>query len=279
MSRDPDGRGYRTAVEAVVRGMRYWWIAPLVLGFLPALLLSKVLLGWVSAADWSCTGVEFGASGSRYGGCSTIAGELVVAVAVSWLVPIVVLAALLYFRRRAPARARTEADRAGTFVKVVAVLVGLANAFAIGDVADVVGAPSERPLATLFGTLLLSVPAGLAASGLVSRRWRSALDEGFLIRYSVAVLGFCLGGAILGGSSWVLGVIVNYQPGLPQGPESGIFLLLYATLAYGAIAALVGGVLGLLEGLVLGLPLAAVLGWLRRPPQRSGTDAPFPNTA
>lgn len=267
---------YRTMVGT---GVRYRWVPPLILGFLLALLLSGVLLRWISAADWSCAGVEFGASGSRYRGCSTIAGELVLAVAVSWLAPLLVLAGLAYLGRRSPGHAGTVANRTGTFVGVVAVLVGLANAWVIGDAADLVGAPSERPVATLLGTLLLAVPAGLTASSIVWRRRGSALNEGFLARYAIAVLGFCLGGAILGGSSWVLGAVIGYEPGPPQGPESGTLFILYATLAYGAIAGLVGGLLGLLEGLVLGLPLAAALGWLRRPPGRPEPEPSFPNTA
>lgn len=283
MNRGPFGV-VRGAVVEIVRGLRYWWLAALMLGFLPAVLFSNVLLGSVSAANWSCTSVAFGASGSQYGGCSVIAGELIVVVVISWLVPLFVLATLLYLRRRSRGvagerGARDPAARTGTFVRVVAVLVGLGNALFIGDPLDVVAAPAERPLATFVGMLLLSIPVGLAASEIVLRWGRSALYGGFLARYGVAVLGLCLGGAILGGSSWVLGVILNYEPGPPQNPESGIFFLLYATLAYGSIAALVGGVLGLLEGLVLGLPLAAVLGRLRQPPRRPGHGASFPDTA
>ena len=102
MSRGPFGVVHRAVVEAVRLGARYWWVAPVLLGFLPAILLSNVLLGWVLTADWSCSRVAFGASGSRYGGCSTIAGELIVAVAVAWAAPLLVLVALLRLSRRAP---------------------------------------------------------------------------------------------------------------------------------------------------------------------------------
>ena len=268
VSRRSFGAILRTMVEPDAVGLRYWRVAPLLLGFLPALLFSNVLLSSISTANWSCTSVAFGASGSRYGGCSIIAGELIVVVTISWLVPIFVLSALLYLRRRSHEPAgdgETGAFefRTGIFVRVVAILVGLGNMLYIGDPFDVVGAPSGRPTATLIGVLLLSVPVGLVASGIVLRRGRAALAGGFFARYGVAVLGLCLGGAILGGSSSVLTVILNYEPGLPPGPESGIFFILYGTLAYGAMAAIVGGVLGLLEGLVLGLPLAVVLGRLR----------------
>ena len=64
------------------------------------MLLSNVLYGWVAAANWSCSRVEFGASGSQYGGCSIIAGELIVAVVVSWALPLFVLSTLLYLLRR-----------------------------------------------------------------------------------------------------------------------------------------------------------------------------------
>lgn len=96
MSRGPFGVVGQAAVGALRLGGRYWWVVPLSLGFLPALLLSNVLYGSVSAADWSCSAIEFGASGSRYGGCSIVAGELIVAVAVSWAVPLLLLVALLY---------------------------------------------------------------------------------------------------------------------------------------------------------------------------------------
>src|SRR4051812_50139194 len=85
-----------------VRVLRYWPIAVVGLGFLPALLLSNVLLDSITAADWSCSKVEFGASGSQYGGCSTIAGELIVAGAISWGVPLFVFVGPLYLLRRTP---------------------------------------------------------------------------------------------------------------------------------------------------------------------------------
>ncbi len=198
--------------------------------------------------------------------------------------PLFLLVALRYLRRQSHELAnergtRVSELRAGAFVRVVAVLVGFANMLYIGDPLNVVGAPAGRPLTTLIGMLLLSVPVGLVASGIVLRRGKSALAGNFLARYGVAVLGLCLGGAILGGSSWVLSVILNYEPGALQGPESGLFFTLWATLAYGSIAAVVGGVLGLLEGLVLGLPLAFVFGRLRNPPQRPAHGASFPDTA
>ena len=258
----------------------------LVPAFLPALLLSNVLLSSVSAAGLSCMRVEFGAPGSPYGGCSIIAGELIVVVAVSWFVPLFVAATLLYLSGRSrggtgePVVVGTPSiGSRGAFVAATAVLMGVLNAFAIDDPFDAVAAPAERPTATVIATLILAVIAGLAASGIILKLERSALDGGFLARYGVTVLGLCLGGAILGGSSWVVDSLLNYQPGPSQGPESGVFFLAYATLAYGSIAALVGGVLGLLEGLVLGLPLATVLGRLRRPPRRTVPRDSSPNPA
>lgn len=161
---------------------------------------------------------------------------------------------------------------------VTAVLVGLANALAVGDPFGAVAAPAERPTATLIAVLVLSVLAGLAASGVVLKLGRSALDGGFFARYGVTVLGLCLGGAILGGSFWVVGSLLNYAPGPSQSPESGVFSWCTRPWLTGR-SALVGGVLGLLEGLVLGLPLAAILGRLRRPPHRTMTPDPSPNPA
>ena len=205
--------------------LRYWWVILVALGFLPALLLTNVLLESVTAADWSCTRVEFGASGSQYGGCSIIAGELIVVVAISWIAPLSVLVTLLHLLRRrhrgegdrtvrseTTERDDTAVDRTGIFVRAVAVLVGLANMIVIGDPLDVVGSPPSRPLAAHFGALLLAAVAGLLASEIVLRIGRAALNGGFFARYGIAVLGLCLGGAILGGSSVALGLLAG-QPG------------------------------------------------------------------
>ena len=66
--------GHRFAIRAGARRMRPWLGLLLVPAFLPALLLSNVLLSSVTAAGRSCTRVEFCASGSPYCGCSIIAG-------------------------------------------------------------------------------------------------------------------------------------------------------------------------------------------------------------
>jgi hypothetical protein len=269
-----------------VRVLRYWPIAEVGLGFLPALLLSSVLLDSITAADWSCSKVEFGASGSQYGGCSTIAGELIVAVAISWAVPLFVLVALLYLLRRTrrgeddpEGRSSTAGGgeavvgRVAIFVRAIAVLVGITNTLVIGDPRDLVGPSTDQPLAALLGAFLLAVAAGLVASEAVLRLGRTALCGGFFARYGITVLGMCLGGAMLGGSSLALGLLTN-QPGT-QGPGWSIAVLTYAALAYGLIAAVVGGALGVLEGLILGLPLAAILGkFQRRPAQARDISLP-----
>ena len=262
--------------------LRYWWVVLVSLGFLPALLLTNVLLESVASVDSSCTRVEFGAPGSQYGGCSIIAGELIVAVTVSWIAPLSLLAALLYLMRHArqgegsqgdlPGLA--EGDRStvgwlGLFVRVVAVLVGLANVLVIGDPRGVFS--EDGP--PLLGTFLLAVVAGLVSSEVVLRLGRSFLSSGFFARYGITVLGMCLGGAMLGGSSLALGLVTS-QPGAQSSGE-GVAFLMYAALAYGLIAAVVGGALGALEGMVLGLPLAAVLGKFRRTPdQARGASLP-----
>ena len=279
MSRGPFGVVQRAVVGAVGIGVRYWWVAALCLGFLPALLLSNVLLGSVTAADWSCSTVEFGAPGSQYGGCSIIAGELIVAVALAWAVPLLLLVALLYLSRRARRGNDVQAVRSGTaggangvdrtalFVRVVAVLVGLANMLVIGDPINVVGSAVVRSPALSLGHGLTAVLAGLLASEVVLRRGRSALEGGFLARYGIAVLGLCLGGAMLGGASSVLPGLVVFQPGAQEGTEGGVLFMAYGLLSYGLIAAVVGGVMGALEGLILGLPLAAIVGKLNRGPE------------
>ena len=266
----------RAVFGAVRLGGRLWWVVPLSLGFLPALLLSRVLYGSVSAADWSCSTFEFGASGSRYGGCSIVAGELIVAVAVSWAVPLLLLVALPYLSRRGRRggdvqevssgrlRVANGLDLTALFVRIVAVLVGLANMLAIGNPADVVGSAGAQSAASVLGNGLTAVLAGLVASEVVLRIGRSALGGGFLARYGITVLGLCLGGAILGGASLVIPALLSYGPGAQDGPEGGILFMAYAVLAYGLFAAVVGGALGALEGLILGLPLAAIVGKLNR---------------
>ena len=265
---------HRAVVGAVKLGARYWWIAPVLLGFLPAILLSNVLLGWVLAADWSCSRVAFGASGSRYGGCSIIAGELIVVVAVAWAAPLLVLVSLLRLsrsahrvdgygvRQRAAQSSGNGMDRTALFVRAVAVLVGLANMLVIGDPVDVSGFTGGQSAASALGNGFTAALAGLVASEIVRRRGRPAMNGGFLARYGITVLGACLGGAVLGAASLVLPGLSNFQPGAQAGPEGGLLFMAYALLTYGLFAAAVGGALGALEGLILGLPLAAILGKL-----------------
>ena len=276
----------RAAVEAWRLVLRRWWVIPACLGFVPALLLSNVLYGWVAAANWSCSRVEFGASGSQYGGCSIIAGELIVAVAVSWALPLLVLLTLLYLLRRvrrsnddrvvhpgATVEGEPAVDATALFVRAAAVLVGLANVLVIGDPRGVIG--EDGP--PLLGTFLLAAVAGLVASEIVLRLGRPALSGAFFARYGLTVLGMCLGGAAFGGLSIAVGVLAS-QPGTQDaGPE--VALALYAALAYGLIAAVVGGVLGVLEGLVLGVPMAAILGRFWGPPRDRRRGFTIPGAA
>ncbi len=156
-------------------------------------------------------------------------------------------------------------------MRLTAVLVGLANTLVIGDPRDVFASSGGQTLGILLGTSLLAVVAGLVASEVVLRLGRPALGGRFAARYGITVLGMCLGGALLGGSSLALGLLTN-QPGTQDG-AGGVPLLMYAALAYGLIAAVVGGVLGALEGLILGFPLAAILGKLGRPQDRARVSA------
>jgi hypothetical protein len=280
------GSARRVAVEAWRLVLRRWWVIPACLGFVPALLLSNVLYGWVAAANWSCSRVEFGASGSQYGGCSIIAGELIVAVVVFWTLPLFVLLTLLYLLRRAR---RSNDDRIGRlgatvegepavdatalYLRAAAVLVGLANVLFIGDPLGVIG--EDGP--PLLGTFLLAAVAGLVASEVVLRLGRPAMSGAFFARYGLTVLGMCLGGAAFGGLSIAVGVLASLPGTQDAGPQ--VALALYAALAYGLTATVVGGVLGVLEGLVLGVPLAAILGRFRRPPLDRGRGFPTSGAA
>lgn len=285
--RNPFRMARRAAVEARRLHLRYWWVALVSLGFLPALLFSSRLLKRVVRADWSCSQISFSANaGYGYTGssgeevfCETIPGQLIVATAVLWAAPLFVLLTLLYLRRHArrhddergghsgtAVEGGTGADRTAIFVRLTAILVGLANTLVIRDPRDVLASSGGQTLDILFGTSLLAVVAGLVASEVVLRLGRPALGGRFAARYGITLLGMCLGGALLGGSSLALGLL-NNQPGIQYG-AGGVPLLVYAALAYGLIAAVVGGVLGALEGLVLGFPLAAILGKLGRPQDR-----------
>ena len=102
-------------------GPRYSWLALVGFGLLPALLLSLNLFGQIAQADWSCSKISFQSGrSSAYGGpsgetvyCTTIPGQLIVAVAVFWIITLLGAVVLLYILRRARPQADTRVNPAG----------------------------------------------------------------------------------------------------------------------------------------------------------------------
>jgi hypothetical protein len=102
-------------------GPRYSWVALVGFGLLPALLLSLNLFGQIAQADWSCSKISFQASrSSSYGGpsgetvyCTTIPGQLIVAVAAFWTITLLGVVALLYILRRSRPHADTRVNHVG----------------------------------------------------------------------------------------------------------------------------------------------------------------------
>ena len=89
-------------------GPRYSWVALVGFGGLPAILLSANLLGQVIQADWSCSKISFrpgenygyGSSSGETVYCSTIPGQLFVAMALFWAISLLGTVALVFLLRR-----------------------------------------------------------------------------------------------------------------------------------------------------------------------------------
>lgn len=164
------------------------------------------------------------------------------------------------------------------FVRVAAVLVGLANlvgvvVWFVGGL-YVLGGESESSLREAIPSVLAAVLAGLATSQIVLRMFELP-GRGFWHRYGVVVMSVCIGGIIEGAMlGWVFSLDGTLFPEAPPdtpwlNPGAPIVLLAQLAnvarvlLGAGAVGAVIGAALGLVEGLVLGVPLAAVLGALR----------------
>jgi hypothetical protein len=147
------------------------------------------------------------------------------------------------------------------FVRVSAVLVGMANVFLVSLVGE-----GELGNALMWNLdpwwphnalyALCAAVAGLVVSSILLRFARRELRETFFGRYGVMVLAVCLGGVVLGLLLSYAGVL------LYSSPLTTVERLLEVTsrLPFTVVA---GGVLGAAEGVVLAFPLAAVLGRLR----------------
>jgi hypothetical protein len=155
------------------------------------------------------------------------------------------------------------------FVRVAAVLVGLANLVGVvlWDIGglDILGGEGTSSLWETLPSVLAAVVAGLVTSQIVLRAFE-LLGKGFWRRYWVVVMSVCIGGMIEGGLlAWVFSLDGTLFPSPLYFYPNLVALLgtLLYTLLVGLLGAGIGLVIGLAEGLVIGLPLAAMLGALR----------------
>ncbi len=146
-----------------------------------------------------------------------------------------------------------------TFVRIAAVLIGLANATLYASIADTpldeaffysFGGLPPRPLAAMYA--LSAVVAGLLASEVVLRFVPGRIRGDFYARHQAIVLMVCVGGALLGAFS--ISVSALTEVAVPVAER-----ILRASIE-APMAGFVGVWLGLTEGLLLGFPLAVLLG-------------------
>jgi len=142
------------------------------------------------------------------------------------------------------------------FVRVSAVLVGMANVFLFSLAGD--GELGSAFLLNLdpwwpqnFLYALSAVFAGLLVSSVFLRFARRGLEGSFFARYGVMVLAICLEGAVLSVLLHASIILIDEREPMPRGLE-----ILYDI----ALPAVAGGIVGLIEGVYLSLPLAWLLG-------------------
>ena len=144
------------------------------------------------------------------------------------------------------------------FVRVSAVLVGMANVFLVSLVGE-----GELGNAFMWNLdpwwphnamyALSATVAGLAVSSTFLRFARRELYGTFFARYGVMVLAVCLGGVVLGILLACAGVLLYSSPTTTAERLLEVSSRLPLTIA-------AAGALGASEGLVLAFPLASVLG-------------------
>jgi hypothetical protein len=138
------------------------------------------------------------------------------------------------------------------FVRVAAVLVGLANLvgvvlWVVGGL-DILGGEGASSLWETLPSVLAAVVAGLVTSQIVLRAF-DLPGQGFWHRYRVVVMSVCIGGMIEGGLlAWVFSVDGTLFPESPlsfyPNPVAVLGALLY-TLLVGLLGAGIGLVIGL----------------------------------
>ncbi len=148
-----------------------------------------------------------------------------------------------------------------TFVRIMAVLVGMANLVAylfVGSSEALIGDDAGELPAWPYILLLVffSAAVGLVVAEVLLRLLRPALEGNFLRRYTATVLSYCIGGTL---SVVLLTVTIILYATLTSQDAFSVS----TTLLLGASFAVYVGLLSLVEGLVLGLPLAGLLGMFR----------------
>ena len=142
------------------------------------------------------------------------------------------------------------------FVRISAVLVGMANVFLFslagdGELGRVVILNLDPWWPQNFLYALAAVVAGLLVSSIALRFARRGLEGGAFAHYGVMVLAICLGGAVLSVMLHASVILFDEREPTPQGLE-GLYPI--------GLPAVAGGIVGLIEGVYLGLPLAWLLG-------------------
>lgn len=156
------------------------------------------------------------------------------------------------------------------FLRGAAIFVGLANLYVLGGARILMDVESWwKSLLALLSALLLAALPGLLSSEILFRLARPALEGRFLYRYTVIVLGVCLGGMLCGSLvGFLTGAFLSGTPDIYD-IVPNVVERLFIGLVASFFGALFGGALGLTEGLILGLPLAAILGLFRNRARRS----------
>jgi hypothetical protein len=142
------------------------------------------------------------------------------------------------------------------FVRISAVLVGMANMFLLSLAGDgelgrafVLNLDPWWPHNFLYA--LAAVFAGLLVSSITLRFAQRELEGSSFARYGVMVLAICLGGAVLSVLLRASDILFDEREPMPQGLE-----ILYDI----ALPAVAGGIVGLIEGVYLAFPLSWLLG-------------------
>lgn len=142
------------------------------------------------------------------------------------------------------------------FVRISAVLVGLANAILYGLLGDdSFGGPFDwdlQPwtLSALYA--LCGVMVGLLISTALLKFLRRDLRGSFFSRYGLMVLSVCFGGVAMSLLLVMITLSLDTNVMVPSTPSEVLYVVVFAVVA--------GGILGAIEGAAFAFPLAGFLG-------------------